>query len=139
MKSYTDLEQSKKLAEILSLESADMYIYKNVFFGALSCFNSTAQIGEYIKLTDKEDKAYPCWSLAALLDIMPKKIYRKDKIHNEMAYVPCYRREISPTSIYYTDGSNIMDYISFKYGENNKFLLDACYDMILKLHELKML
>lgn len=27
MKAYTDLEQSKKLAEILPIESADMYYY----------------------------------------------------------------------------------------------------------------
>ena len=29
MKSYTDLEQSKKLAEILPLESADMFLALN--------------------------------------------------------------------------------------------------------------
>lgn len=78
IKAYTDLEQSKKLAEILPIESADMYIYKNVFFGALSRFNGTIQIGEYIKLTDKESKAYPCWSLAELLSFIPcsYKVYR---------------------------------------------------------------
>ena len=75
MKSYTDIEQSKVLAEILPLESADMYIYKNIFFGALSCFNGTTQVGEYVKLTDKENKAYPCWSLAALLQVLPLGIY----------------------------------------------------------------
>ena len=37
----TDLEQSKKLAEILPIESADMFYYKNIFFGALSVFNET--------------------------------------------------------------------------------------------------
>lgn len=73
IKSYTDLEQSKKLAEILPLESADMYIYKTIFFGALSCFNGNTQIGEYIKLADKESKAYPCWSLAALLNMFDDK------------------------------------------------------------------
>lgn len=30
MKAYTDLEQSKKLAEILPIESADMYYHYNV-------------------------------------------------------------------------------------------------------------
>ena len=75
MKSYTDIEQSKVLAKILPIESADMYIYKNTFFGALSCFNGTTQVGEYVKLTDKENKAYPCWSLAALLQVLPLGIY----------------------------------------------------------------
>ena len=61
MKSYTDLEQSKKLAKILPLESADMH---------------------YV-LTDSDQETYspglekyygvlpsiPCWSLAALLGV----------------------------------------------------------------------
>lgn len=46
MKTYTNIEQSKKLAEILPVESADM------------CFN------------DNE----PCWSLAALLNALPISI-----------------------------------------------------------------
>jgi hypothetical protein len=75
IKAYTTIEQSKKLAEILPLESADMYIYKNIFFGALSCFNGTTQVGEYVKLTDKENKAYPCWSLAVLLQVLPLGLY----------------------------------------------------------------
>lgn len=50
MKAYTDLEQSKKLAEILQPESADM------------CFN------------DNE----PCWSLAALLDQLDDIVVDED-------------------------------------------------------------
>ena len=69
MRSYTNLEQSKKLAEILPLESADMWwaYYYNVI----------SDTGEY----DKEpmlhkpicdpDKALPCWSLTALFDALP--------------------------------------------------------------------
>ena len=119
IKSYVDLEQSKKLAKILPLESADMYIYKNIFFGALSCFNGTTQIGEYIKLADKESKAYPCWSLAALLKIIGHytlQTVSKDKkvfIVSEENYQIC----------------------SDSYSEP----VDACVAMIEKLHELKML
>lgn len=51
MKSYTDIEQSKKLAEILPIESADM------------CFN------------DNE----PCWSLATLLEFLPEFKIEKTK------------------------------------------------------------
>lgn len=72
MKSYTNLEQSKRLAEILPLESADMWwaYYYDVI----------SDTGEY----DKEpmlhkpvcdpDKALPCWSLAALLGVIRETI-----------------------------------------------------------------
>lgn len=30
MKAYTDIEQSKKLAEILPIESADMYYFRQI-------------------------------------------------------------------------------------------------------------
>ena len=50
MKAFTNIEQSKKLAEILPIESADM------------CFN------------DNE----PCWSLAALLDQLEDVICDED-------------------------------------------------------------
>lgn len=46
MKSYTDLEQSKKLEEFLPIESADMR-------------------------EDYGSQIIPCWSLTALLDIFP--------------------------------------------------------------------
>ena len=130
MKSYTDLEQSKKLAEILPIESADMYIYKNVFFGALSCFNDTTQIGEYIKLTDKESRAYPCWSLAALLDVLP---------NNENISTSLSKGGYRISTLECTD-SWFVDYEDETNGLNNCVTsadnqVDACVDMIIKLHE----
>ncbi len=58
MKAYTNLEQSKKLAEILPIESADM----NYWCG------TQIRIGGY-KTMDK-DLDIPCWRLAALLDVI---------------------------------------------------------------------
>lgn len=118
IKSYTDIEQSKKLAGILPFESADMYIYKNIFFGALSCFNGAIQVGEYVKLTDKENEAYPCWSLATLLDVLPNGIVmNKDsqngKYHFSSMYIGTYVTADNP--------------------------VDACYEMIIKLKELNLL
>lgn len=68
IKSYTDLEQSKKLAEILPLESADM------------CYPRDAFAAHY----DKEPichyngigLACPCWSLTALLKLIPNPVLR---------------------------------------------------------------
>jgi hypothetical protein len=118
MKGYTDLSQSKKLAEFLPLESADMYIYKNIFFGALSCFNGTTQVGEYVKLTDKENKAYPCWSLAALLSVIRKIIGYTIYGVNDV-YISCELGD-KPWQVETQTYDNEVD---------------AAYEMIIKLHE----
>ena len=131
MKSYTDIEQSKKLAEILPLESADMLYYCNK--------SNNIQISQHPfirSFKEKDTFSYlPCWSLAALLKLIPKHILRKDKIHYGQTFIPSFRWEITPTAIYYTDGNNIMDYVSFRYGENNKELIDAVFEMVIKLKE----
>ena len=60
IKSYTDLEQSKKLSETLPLDSADMWysIVDNEAFICLEHHNEYEQI--------------PCWSLTALFKLLPK-------------------------------------------------------------------
>lgn len=60
MKAYTDLEQSKKLIEILPLESADMF-YRDNGIDVKLMWEHTAQ-----KVTN------PCWSLSALIKMLPK-------------------------------------------------------------------
>ena len=60
MKSYTDIEQSKKLAEILPIESADM------------CFYYKDDIPQLTPFVKHNNRFYiPCWSLAALLGVIP--------------------------------------------------------------------
>lgn len=71
MKSYTDIEQSRKLFEILPIESADM---KYPYFGD-GQYGTTALFGEPIEFSGGKD--IPCWSLAALLSLMPK-LYDED-------------------------------------------------------------
>lgn len=65
MKSFTDIEQSKKLAEILPIESADM---RYVPFGDTHPW--------FIEGDLIEADAVPCWSLAALLNIYPMVVGR---------------------------------------------------------------
>lgn len=65
MKSYTDLEQSKKLAETLPLESADMYF---PYFGDNE-WGETARFGKTLEYSGKKDIS--CWSLTALLNLIP--------------------------------------------------------------------
>ena len=67
IKSYTDIEQSKKLAEILPLESADMlYIKREI--------NDTFIETPIIKPVGDVLKSLPCWSLTALLELIPQSI-----------------------------------------------------------------
>lgn len=60
MKTFTDIEQSKVLAEILPIESADMFYADG---------ERPAVWNNKDENLDNED--IPCWSLVALLDAMP--------------------------------------------------------------------
>ena len=123
MKSYTNLEQSRKLAEILPLESADMcYIKGKAHLGFL--YEEYKEVGDTV-LQDYE----PCWSLASLLSVIPKRI-KKDNI---------FRIDVGvkDSSIWYDELSYVVnndlpDITAFN-------LVDACYKMIVKLHELNLL
>jgi len=66
IKSYTDIEQSRKLAKFLPLESADMYYDR----GELPSLIDKYVTHESIK-NDKYHHLIPCWSLAALLKLIP--------------------------------------------------------------------
>lgn len=62
MKAYTDISQSKKLAKILSIESADMAWASNGF---------GKPFARTIPCKGYEEEICPCWSLAALEGLMP--------------------------------------------------------------------
>ena len=63
MRSYTNTEQSKKLAEILPLESADMWYWKSP---------TTGFVPEHPMFHKSEHLLnIPAWSLSALLDLLP--------------------------------------------------------------------
>ena len=121
VKSYTDIEQSKKLAEILPLESADMcYIADSWLINIHEPF---------YKKMDKED--IPCWSLAALLNILPKKYYPiKD---HKTDLILCEQKD--KWCVLYWDATGMQD--GEQTLEDN--LVDACVSMILKLHKLNLL
>lgn len=126
IKSYTDLEQSKKLAEILPLESADMHYnnasikginYVDEYRAELMDYN-TAQKVLYKYLVNPIFGIVPCWSLAALLSVLPD--YTLQTNTDGTVFVVC-------------DSKKPM--ISDAYDNP----VDACYTLILKLHELNLL
>ena len=125
MKSYTDLEQSKKLAEILPIESADMWFhpYPNDEY-----WYDVPNIGN----ADLKYNQLPCWSLAALLEIIPQEIFDGEYIINitegiDNRWVVTYDHRENRKHSYY----------GLSTGADN--LIDACYKLILKLNKLKML
>ena len=69
MKAYTDIEQSKKLAEILPIGSNDMYYEPSVGFNT---HPSEVKIGD-IKYA--HPLSIPCWSLSALLKMFPNGVW----------------------------------------------------------------
>lgn len=120
MKSYTDIEQSKKLAEILPLESADM-----CFANDGTSIKIDANPYNARKYMWKDVQLIPCWSLAALLDVLPNKLCLVLAINDFQGD----RKEK------YVIGSVEHDKYDC-YADNP---IDACVAMIEKLHELKIL
>lgn len=142
MKSYTDLEQSRKLADILPIESADMYYFDNL---------PVPKVGysvEVEKLYSKANIDYiPCWSLAALMDMLPSKFTQKGK-YSETTYSIHIRKYALTEDVdlyqiaygnykFYEDGSSSWkDMINTGEKEN---LIDAVFQMICWLKENKKL
>ena len=69
----------------------------------------------------------PCWSLAALLSLLPDSIYDNT---NEFSQL-----EFTKKSVAYIHGTTDV----IKIGVLKDNLVDACVEMILKLHELNLL
>ena len=130
MKAYTNISQSKKLAEILPIKSADMWWN----FYSVTTDNTTPQI---IHLNtpwvgnfnwDNKSDNVPCWSLAALFSVLPSDIIRNEKtmfltLEKAGAYNLYYKSPDRLDELWETDFEPI----------------DACYKMIMELNELKLL
>jgi len=136
IKAYTDLEQSKKLAEILPLESADM-CYKcfgEETYDLTFCVVSYSEWAkEYKELYDKAGiQVIPCWGLSALISIIPQEIFDGEYIIN---ITEGRDNRWALTYDHYENRKH--SYYSLSIGADN--LVDACYETINKLHKLKML
>jgi len=117
MKNHTDIEQSRKLSEILPIESADMHYKVNRYNNESKIFMIPySELGSY---KDNEYQYCVCaWSFAALLDILPKGTRLLKSATNDTYHCDCPKGNID------------------KWFNNP---VDACYEMILKLHELNLL
>ena len=129
MKAYTDLSQSKKLAEFLPLESADMVLlHEEPYETSDSKFDGLHQalcvpFNKYDRSWRQKYRNisyFPCWSLSALLNVLPKIV------NNETLFI-----ETSP-ALWHIGYRNA-------YIARTVNLVDACYKLILKLHEMNLL
>ena len=127
IKSFTSLEQSKKLAEILSLESADM------IYTMTNGYHTPFIRIETIQEMDKDDVC--AWSLASLLDVLPFHL-----IANNQRYAFSMHKGLNKDGETYMLRYNVFNTDVCLYSTdyyNNP--IDACYRLILKLHELNLL
>ena len=153
MKAYTDIEQSKKLAEILPIESSDHHYVRKV-----TDFDGNPVDGEWShpKYGDPHSKyanyivqnftsyeVIPCWSLAVLLEVLPNEISTSEN------FVDKYQIDIRKY-----DGEDGITWYQIAYGNNRGLsgewhdmintgekegIIDCCYEMILKLKERNLL
>ena len=118
----TSIEQSKKLAEILPLESADMhYATWTILDGEFIVFPNQGSTIENLQ-EDYGNQIIPCWSLAALVGILPRV-----DIEKEIWFDDTYSYRVKA----YIDDGYVGDWFDNP--------IDACYDMIITLHEQKLL
>jgi len=111
VKSFTDILQSRKLAEFLPLESADMWYEDN---GLL-----IPRLGHMPK--ERTITEVPCWSLASLLSVLPMIDFTTPQLVG------------TPKTLY-----------RCMYNDNLKSpacdnAVDACYEIIVYLHEQNLL
>ena len=105
----TDISQSKILAEILPLESADMYY---------DGFGRLPQGYAYTLISPNSfEYDIPCWSLVALLGVLPEPYQMTSNKEGKVQLM-------------------LIHHLEKDYYDNP---VDACVAMIIKLHELKML
>lgn len=147
MKAFTDIEQSKELAKILPLESADMY-YLIKRSDCRVPWEEAAKVDANVILFTRKmmsgtlsDYKLPCWSLAPLIDILPVDWWGYNEHYfleiskmgdaskpNEVRYFR-FRKEI--------DGANYDRITHISHSAEN--FVDACVNMIITLHDHKLL
>ena len=138
VKSYTDVEQARCLARILSPETADMHYnnlsvkgvnYVDPFHADLMSYKDAVETLCDYKKANPLFEVLPCWSTQALLDEIPYQVVNESEedltLHiekEELQYHLCYENECTG------------DYCEID-TETYDDLIDACFEMIVKLKE----
>ena len=117
IKSYTDIEQSRKLAEILPIESADMYWFRDD--------TETPKIYPKNMMKNSVSVTLPCWSLTALFGVLPMIRKCKDIANPFIAK--------TPDNEYYVVHATLTEEVDSSAIYDNP--VDACVEMIERLYE----
>lgn len=113
MKAYTDIKQSKKLTKILPIESADMFWADGE---RPAVWNN--------KGISLDEMDIPCWSLAALLDILRNRASSIDE-----------DADVSLSSYKNVEWWDLSINNSGLEAVTKSDLVDACVEIIVKLKE----
>lgn len=136
IKSCTDLSQSKTLSKILPLESADMEYLTiketDTLVGVVPFIKDDSEVDNsaYSHTYDR----IACWSLAALLNVLPDNEHVSTTISrgswkiDPVKYLP---------NIWWCEYEDTKNQTEFNISADNQ--VDACYEMVIKLHEQKLL
>ena len=134
IRAYTTIEQSRKLAEILPLESADMHYcleqrgVATEYEIGVTNFNYAKRFKGICNIADIQ----PAWSLAALLEQFPYELCDDD---GNSLYLGINKSD-DVYQLEYTDPNGDFESIETDWCEH---FVDACYEMVLKLNELNLL
>lgn len=123
----TSVEQSKKLIELgIDVNTADMCL-------SIDIPDLPTLLAYPITDCDNLENKIPAWSLAALIDVIPKEVKIKGQ-----RYAPCLFPITDGHWLYrlWYNSNEIIESPISVWCDNP---IDACYEMILKLNELKML
>jgi hypothetical protein len=137
IKNYTDINQSRKLTEIISPTTAD------AFYRHVSWNNNTCVVIQRENIIFPDVYDIPCWSLAALLATLPNEIITDSRFEcHYQIHIRKYDGGDNTTlyQIAYGNdrGSSGSWHDMINTGEKES-LIDCCVQMIERLHELKML
>jgi hypothetical protein len=121
---WTTIDEAKRLvAAQVDLNSADMNYVGGPFTWTLSAVPSIAVKNNLFSF--RQGYEWPCWSLGALLQLIPKQIV----LYGVTFYLVVIANEKSQWSICYANPDCIEPFFSFE----KETLVEACIEMIAAL------
>lgn len=144
MKAFTDIEQSKKLAEILLLESADMHYnnastkgtdYVGTYRAELMDYNTAKEVMSII--VNAAFEIIPCWSLAALIGVLPRYLkYTEGRCPLNLLTLDFENphRKDHCWIVGYWDYDEEYETFNFQIEAREDEIIDACVELIENLH-----
>lgn len=144
IKDCTDIEQSRKLADILKIESADNVIVSIGDRQGVKTITMPKETFNILRTTFADIRnAIPCWSVAALLATLPNEIITDNRFEcHYQIHIRKYDGGDNTTlhQIAYGNdrGSSGSWHDMINTGEKEN-LIDCCVQIIFTLHKFKML